>query len=407
VAEKKLATPVEGNLLPGSKPADALELPDNMKIPMVDNARVRRWVEYFTQKDRERFQRFLNRGDHYRQVVEDTLEENELPAELFYLAMIESGFRPEANSVAKAAGVWQFIPGTARRYGLRVDRYVDERRDPIRATEAAAKYLKDLYNAFGSWHLAMAAYNAGELRVLRAIFRGKSRDFWELAGQKVLPPETANYVPKFLAVVSIGQNPEKYGFKIDESEFPDVEAVELPASTPIALAASSAGMPVGEFKKLNPNLRRDRLPPDDYEVWVPTSRVAQLKGAHQKLLVASRRLKRAEKSRALASVSGAFHRVKRGENLGLIASRYKISVRHLKRLNRLRGNKILVGMKLRVRSGSYKGSKLVRYKVKRGDNLITIAHRFGVPVSRLKRSNRIRSNKILVGQTLTISPEKL
>lgn len=151
-----------------------------VRIPVELNEHVQRWITYFTERDRERFQRFLNRGQLYRDVVENVLEENDLPAELYYLAMIESGFRTDAHSHASAVGVWQFIPGTARRYGLRIDRYVDERRDPIRATEAAAKYLRDLYNVFGSWHLAMAAYNAGEIRVLRAVFKGRTRNFWEL-----------------------------------------------------------------------------------------------------------------------------------------------------------------------------------------------------------------------------------
>lgn len=174
-----------------NQPTDSYRVERRMRIPVELNQHVQVWIEYFTTRDKERFQRFLDRGQPYRDVVENTLEENDLPAELYYLAMIESGFRTNALSHAKAVGVWQFIPGTARRYGLRIDRHVDERRDPIRATEAAAKYLRDLYNVFGSWHLAMAAYNAGEIRVLRAVFKGRTRNFWELIEAKTLPRVTA------------------------------------------------------------------------------------------------------------------------------------------------------------------------------------------------------------------------
>jgi membrane-bound lytic murein transglycosylase D len=409
--ERILATPVEGAILaaPGSALplAQEADAPAITKIPVPENEHVQKWIRYFTEKDRERFQRFLNRGDHYRNVVEDMLEENDLPAELYYLAMIESGFRTNAYSTAKAAGVWQFIPDTARRYGLRVDRYVDERRDPIRATEAAAKYLRDLYNAFGSWHLAMAAYNAGEIRVLRAVFKGKSRDFWTLIEKKVLPSETANYVPKFAAVALIGQNPEKYGFKVEGNEtFPDLEMVEAPGSLPLSSVASIAGLPLSELRRLNPNIRGASLPPGSgYEIWLPTKVLAKRAGIKAQLAAATSPRKGAKPSREIASTR-SYHVVKRGETLASIARKYKISVAHLKRINHHPGNRILAGAKLRINSGTYRSSNLVRYKVRKGDNLIIIAKRFGVPVREIKRSNQLKRSKILVGQTLTISPNR-
>ena len=175
-------------------------------IPLEINADVERWLEFFTMKDRERFTRFLERGSRYKTMIYAVLKEQGIPTELYYQAMIESGFATHATSTASAVGIWQFIPGTGRRYGLRIDQYVDERRDPMRATIAAAMYLKDLHNVFQNWYLAMAAYNAGEGRILGAIMRSGTRDFWEMVKKRSLPSETMNYIPKFLAATTIGHN---------------------------------------------------------------------------------------------------------------------------------------------------------------------------------------------------------
>jgi membrane-bound lytic murein transglycosylase D len=253
------------------------------QIPFESNKDVQKWIEYFSQKDRARFQRFLDRGAKYREVVENVLKENGLPAELYYLAMIESGYQNHATSIAAAVGVWQFIPGTATRYGLEVSRTVDERRDPIRATEAAVRYLKDLHNVFGSWHLAMAGYNAGEYRVVRAVFKGKTRDFWKLNELKALPPETRNYIPKFLAAVEIGQNPLKYGFTTPLGErYPDLQAVKLANGLSLKEIAKTSGISFAELKKVNPHLTQGITPygQDGYEVWVPL----QLKNQNPHLL---------------------------------------------------------------------------------------------------------------------------
>ena len=258
-----------------------------VRIPVEINQHVESWIHYFSVKDHARFQRFLDRGQAYKDVVENTLEENDLPAELYYLAMIESGFRTDAFSHAKAAGVWQFISGTARRYGLRVDQYVDERKDPIRATEAAAKYLRDLYNVFGSWHLAMAAYNAGEIRVLRAVFKGRTRNFWDLIEAKALPRETANYVPKFLAVVLIGQNPEKYGFHSsrDVSSYPNLVAIPVHKSLSLKQIAKASNIDVDTLKNVNPHLANAKVPPSPsmYEIWVPSSLEKVIQDSNKKL----------------------------------------------------------------------------------------------------------------------------
>ena len=190
--------------------------PKKHQIPFEFNKRVAEWISYFSQKDRERFQRFLDRAEPYREAVENILEENGVPSDLYYLGMIESGFVVQAKSHAKAVGVWQFMRPTGKLYGLGVDAYVDERKDPIRATEAAAKLMRDLYREFHSWYLAMAAYNAGLGRIRGAVKRGHSNDFWELVEKKVLPRETMDYVPKFLAARYIGENPDVFAFYINK-----------------------------------------------------------------------------------------------------------------------------------------------------------------------------------------------
>lgn len=381
-----------------------------VKIPLELNEHVQRWITYFTVNDKERFQRFLNRGQPYKDVVENVLEENDLPAELYYLAMIESGFRTDAHSHASAVGVWQFIPGTARRYGLHIDRYVDERRDPIRATEAAAKYLRDLYNVFGSWHLAMAAYNAGEIRILRAVFKGRTRNFWELIQSKSLPKETADYVPKFLAVVLIGQDPKKYGFaEINTAvSYPKLEAVEVPGSMKLGQISNISGLNLATLKMVNPHLNFSQTPSNvpRYEIWVPEESVSTLKAQQAELFKKYVKVQRTTASTDVAKSSSEVHRVKSGESLLMIARKYKLSIGHLKRINNLKSDRILAGMLLRTQAKTYVPSSFVRYKVKRGENLTLIARKFKMSIVKIKQSNQLRKNQIVIGQVLKIeSPE--
>ena len=381
-------------------------LPPHLDITLETNQYVDMWIKYFTVKDRERFQRFLNRGQRYREVVETVLKENELPEELYYLAMIESGYQTAAKSHANAVGVWQFIAGTGTRYGLRIDKHVDERKDPIRATEAAAKYLRDLYNVFGSWHLAMGAYNSGEIRILRAIMKGRTRNFWELVELGVLPNETAHYVPKFLAVVMIGKNPEKYGFKISDStvSYPDLEAVEIPSLVPFKLISKHTGISVSEIENVNPHLHHQMTPPskEPYEVWFATEK------AHLVTKNLMKFQKHSRKQRQLADAknndSKSVHIVKRGDTLTVIARKYKLSVGHLKRINNLKSQQINVGQKLRVQTKSYKKDRTVKYRVKPGDSLSKIAKKFNTSIHQLMKQNRLRRSHISIGQSLIVSP---
>jgi len=392
----------ETSVEPASIPEPKVERA--LRIPVQVNQQVERWIEYFTVRDRERFQRFLDRGEHFREIVQNVLEENDLPPELYYLAMIESGYQTGARSTANAVGVWQFIKGTGERYGLTINHEVDERRDPIRATEAAAKYLRDLHNVFGSWYLALAAYNAGEYRVLQAVFKGRSRNFWDLVSANVLPRETAEYVPKFLAVVLIGKEPEKYGFKVKEvdSPYPNLKAVEVPGNLALDQITSIAGIPAGVLKKFNPHLIKGRTPSRrSYEIWVPMQYADAVTRSNQRLVAVARQTRTVAKT-APEPEAKNFHIVRPGESLASIAKKYNVTVGHLKRANNLRSDRIQVGAKLRIQSPVYYASKRAHYKVRRGDNLTIIARKFGKSVEELRRKNNLKRNKIYVGQILKI-----
>lgn len=364
-------------------------------IKVVDHPDVDKWVKYFTDKDRERFQRFLTRGASYQKLVLDILAEEGVPKELYYLAMIESGYSTGARSWASAVGIWQFIPGTGKRYGLKINSYVDERKDPVRSTRAAARYLASLFRVYQNWELAMASYNAGERRILGAILRGHTRDFWELSKKKLLPRETRNYVPKMMAAMKIGQNLERYGFK-SESDNPYLlpASVNVPSSVRIKDIARIAGVSHKELKRLNPHIRRGVTPPGkkDYTLWLPQGyQTASLEKSYNTL--------KAKRIRLATSTAGT-HVVRRGQNLSSIARRYGTTVNNLKRLNGLRSSRIYAGQRLKVNATSSSSAKF--YRIRRGDTLYGIAKKHGTTVNKLKRRNNLRGSRVYVGQRLKL-----
>lgn len=268
LSAKAQALPIPFELFSEAEPRDF-----QIQIPIENKPEVQRWIRFFARQDRNRFARFMKRGALYKTLIQDILVENGVPSEMFYLAMIESGFSRGARSSARAVGVWQFIPATARLYGLRVDREVDERLDIIRSTQAAARYLRDLKDDFGSWYLAMAAYNCGHGRMRRTLNRHGTRDFWRLARRDALPDETANYIPKFQAAMIIARAPEKYGFpRLNAYEFPEVKRVRVSGRTHLAEVARRHGVSATSVVSLNPHLLRGRTPRRPYEVWVPRQR---------------------------------------------------------------------------------------------------------------------------------------
>lgn len=241
-------------------------------IPIVFNEAVEYFVRYFTTEKRKIMANWLKRSRRYVPMIKEILREQGLPEDLIYLAMIESGFNPKAYSSMKACGPWQFIYETGGRYGLRVDHWVDQRRDPERSTVAAALYLKDLFNQFGNWYLAAAGYNAGEKRIERAVERHETSDFWELSKYNTLPRETREYIPRLLAAAIIAKEPERFGFtNIDYDQPIRFVNERVPGATPLAVIAKAASTNLAALRALNPELLTGITPPDadDYSIKLP------------------------------------------------------------------------------------------------------------------------------------------
>ncbi|MFQ5480226.1 MAG: transglycosylase SLT domain-containing protein [Thermodesulfobacteriota bacterium] len=294
------------------------------EIPIIVNNSVESFIKYFQTSGRPYFKKWLARMGGYRTLVEETLHDEGMPEDLFYVALIESGLNPKARSDRKAVGMWQFIRATARRYGLRVDWWIDERMDPEMATIAASKYLKRLYERFGSWQLAMAGYNAGEGRIARAIKTHKTNDFWKLSRyRRPLNKETRQYIPKFMAAALIAKDPESYGFTdLVYDEQVVYEKVAISHATDIKVIAEAADISIKELKDLNPALIRWFTPPDysDYHIKLPPEKVEIFKENFSKI---------APKDR----LKFYKHRVRRGDTLWAIARKYRTGMSLILYLN--------------------------------------------------------------------------
>ncbi|GAB4018565.1 MAG: lytic transglycosylase domain-containing protein [Bdellovibrio sp.] len=240
-------------------------------FPVVYNDAVKKWINYFVDRGRDYFERYSARAGRYAPIIGHILEDHGLPRDLVFLAMAESGFQNNAKSWARAVGPWQFMPYTGKRYGLHIDWYVDERRDPIKATIAAAKYLTKLYKDFGSWELAAAGYNAGEGKISRAISRYKSDSFWEIRNGRYLKTETKNYVPKIMALAIIGKNLKSFGFDGIEFHEPlDFEEIEVGPMTDLFQVAEGLDIEMEEIQRLNPEIQRWFTPPGkNYTLRIP------------------------------------------------------------------------------------------------------------------------------------------
>jgi membrane-bound lytic murein transglycosylase D len=259
-------TPTIIEILPSSPAAFNLDTPlppiqVSDGIPMVMNDHVEDQLLLFQTRLKGRFGEWLSRSGIYLPMMQKILKEGNLPEDLVYLALIESGFHLKAQSPAKAVGPWQFIKGTAEQYGLRVNKWIDERRDPVKSTKAAAQYLEYLYGMFNSWTLSMASYNAGEGRIMRAMAATKAQDFWELRDSDHIRDETKAYVPKFMAATMIAKDPQKYGFFVDYQDPLHYEEVEIAVATPLKRIARAAGVSVQDILSFNPELKQETTPP--------------------------------------------------------------------------------------------------------------------------------------------------
>jgi membrane-bound lytic murein transglycosylase D len=403
--------------------ADLQQTTHDIPIPL--NERVLRYVELFQGRLREFLADGLERGAQYLPMIQSVFRAEGLPLDLAYIPLIESAFKPTALSRAKARGVWQFMAGTARENGLKHDWYVDERSDPHKATVAAAKYLKTLYNMFGDWHLAMASYNGGPGRVQRAIKRSGRDDFWSLsASTRFLPRETREYVPMILAATIIAKNPAQYGFSIVAPPPRPTETVMVPPAVDLRRIAEWAGVTAEEIQQLNPELRRWTTPirGDGYELKVPAGTAENIR---MQLATAN--------PNTLNALQ--WYTVRRGETLTTIARKLRVARTDLAEANYLRttsrlaaGQKLLIprmpSASLLARAASQPAregnsadavravnefaeeEETITYRVRRGDTLSGIARRYGTTVAELKALNNLRSDTLRVGARLLVQTSR-
>ena len=366
------------------------------------------WLKYFSGKNKKRFWRQLKNGDKYRYIVRTVFEKHGLPQDLFYVGLIESGFYTHARSHASAVGPWQFIRGTGRRYNLRIDRHVDERRSIYKSTEAAAQYFKDLYNIFGSWELALCAYNAGEYRIINAIRKGNTRDYKALVKKKLIPRETIFYIPKVAVARYLDKKWKRSIDKKSQNFYNNVDFLRIERTLNIARVSRNIGISWKDLKKLNPDLNSYWIRPRrrGFSLYMPKEK-KQIAMRHLKSLgynvkkyfVKRKRIKNHRKeSTTYRKGRQLYYRVRKGDTLARIARKHGTTVGLIKKSNRLRSGKILIGQRLRLTISKDKRY----YRVRKGDNLTKIARKHGTTIGRIKKSNRLRSGKILAGQRLRL-----
>ena len=377
-------------------------------FPVVFNKKVNMYLDLFQNSQREQFSRWLARSAMYRPMIEKELTEAGLPKDLLYLAMIESGYNQLACSSANAVGLWQFMRPTGEQYDLQVNKYVDERRDPLKSTRAAVTYLSDLYQEFNDWHLAVAAYNGGPGTIRNGLKMYDVDNFWDLAGKEYLALETKRYVPKLIAALLIARNPAKYGFTdiaYAAPLHPDTITVGPGMSLEaIALISNSTAQ---KIQSLNQELRLGKTPLNTarYEVKIPEDTAG----------LATRNLSRLQ---SVVSVSYKTHKVAKGDTLSKISRKYNVNRTTLLKVNDLHSSKLAYGRKLRVPYNTItyqllpKGSSgaktayansLVLHRVKKGETLSKIANRYNVPPQMIVTWNQLKNaHSIRAGQQLSL-----
>jgi membrane-bound lytic murein transglycosylase D len=388
---------------------------NNYDIPLAQHPIVDAYIDYFTGRGREFFGRWLARSDRYKPILEPILESHGLPKDTLFLAMVESGFVSHATSSAAAGGFWQFMPYTGRRFKLRQDKWVDERRDFVKSTHAAAQYLTYLHKLFGHWHLAWAAYNAGEGRVGRALKRAKVDNYWSLIDKHdILAKETEHYVPKIIAAAIVSKNRAHYGF-IEVAKLSELLYEEVEVAYPVSLQrlAKHAKLPIDALKVLNPALKMAVTPPGStYTLRLPVGQASDMK-----MWLHTQKDK--------VSLSYQSYRLRRGDSLYKVAKRFGTTVGVLSDFNQIKNaHRLQVGHRLLIPSLAKKGvkkrksvssrrssvakkkkhrrKKIIRHSVAAGETLWGISQKYGVSVSRLKEKNGLQGAHLPVGKILQI-----
>lgn len=401
-------------------------------IPVTWNKQTAMWVKFFTGRGRKHFVNYTQRAGRYAPVLSKIMADNGLPRDLIYLAMAESGFQNHARSWAKAVGPWQFMPATGKKFGLNIDWYVDERRDPLKATIAAANYLKTLHGMFGSWELATAGYNAGEGKIARAIRMYRTKDFWRLTKGRYLRPETKNYVPKIMALAIIGKNLDVFGFTdIEFEKTLDYEEIMVKGNSDLYELAEVLELDFEELKRYNPEVVRWQIPPyletyplrvpvgakesweayqekdsvlaDSYKTYVTNGR-SSLQQVSRKFKVPMNVLETlnpeiADKKLSPRTVVYLPFREDHSLKASMYADIYEKSPR---RVRRQRSYQRLISSY--ERKGKLIKNPSVFYTVRKGDSLWKVAQKTGVPMGTIIRTNRhiIKRRQILPGDRLAI-----
>lgn len=371
-------------------------------LPLVSNDYVDGVMTYFQGRGRGFIEKILSNVGLYQPMISQTLRKDGLPQDLIYLAGAESSFNPFAISRAGAKGIWQLMLSRAMEYGLKKDRWVDEREDPVKSTEVAAQHLRDLYQQFGDWYLAMAAYNCGPANVRKAIERTGYADFWELRKLRALPRETENYVPIIVATALIAKDPAAYGFDVHPQAPLATDQVVVGTPTDLRLVAQLVDHPVDDLIRLNPSLLRWTTPPNnpDFVLNLPAGTAENFQQGIA-LIPPDRR------------VWWRVHTVGDGETLASIARKYHITKTALEKANQIdpedpvsEGARLVLPLPAGRPSSLVRyhtrGRRLLRYRIRRGDSLSVIAERFDVTTYEIRRWNGLRSSRIIAGHTLLI-----
>ncbi len=380
-------------------------------IPMEYTPQVVYWLRWYIERNRWGFQLWMKRSGAYKALITSELRKAGLPEDLFYVAMIESGFSPTATSQAEAVGIWQFIPSTGRNYGLQIDDYIDERRDPYRSTLSAIAYLKKLYREFGYWTLAIAAYNCGESRLHSAINTHNSVYFWNLLELNALPDETMEYLPKIYAAAILDKNNELFGISRLKADAPVERAftiVDIPLS--VTKLSEISTMKEVDFRSYNTHILGDSLPNAPTHIYVPPTNLNSLQKNLQRFdnKISSGRSLSDEEMKQLQSSNttiiedasyGRFHIVKENETLADISSRRGIAEEYLRDWNNLPTDiQPKVGQQLKLTAPKEK--RWISHEVKRSETLSSIAKKYNVTSEDIQKWNILEESKVPTGTTL-------